>query len=506
MRPSKRNEAGEIGGGVFAFNCRIDLQSDVLNNRAGGEGGGIAAVSHASIDIVGKGRVIRIEDNRVDFASDEESMGGGIYLADRNTAMTAENMHLRNNRSGSHGGGLAVVERAHAVIQRANDHPCGVVDCNLIEGNEVGLEAEGAEGAAAYVTDGALLSLIQTRVRDHHTDGARSLFYVTRAAAFLRIASSLIHSNRMSDRADYVFKVENRGKVSIALSTVTDNHYLDAAMLVTRGTAIVKGNALLGTPGSQWVELNNPEVVDSNVNIFHHGLTTPVGGSDVLGRFVQSDDRIFIDPGFKNFHLKDDNETGLLIRKQVASTDYTPLRDEDYDGTDRSANVANDVTYDIGPDQYSLGSDRPPFPVARFTDEIDQIFQSPRCLNCHAAIAVPEVVTQHFNHSSLSCTGGCYTNLGENVDLSNWHAPRDLHLHLLTSRQRCNLAKRDVVPGEFSGKNHLIQDPLIIWAVSEGIVPGGGNSNGQAPPASSLSNAGWITLVETWFRNGARCD
>ncbi len=272
----EQNEAGELGGGVLAFNCRLDLQADVLNNRAGGQGGGLMGLSHATIDIFGAGRAVRIDGNRVDFDSDEESMGGGIYLADRHTAMTAENVQISNNHAGSHGGGLAVVERAHAVIRRANDRPCTAVDCNLIEGNRAGTEAGNAEGAAAYVSDGAILDILQTRVRHHDAGGVKSLFFATRAAARLRIESSIVHTNRMDERADYVFKAVNRGEITVALSSVTDNHYRVAAMLgANSGVTSLYGNALLGTQGTQWLQLDNAASPGVTANIFHHNLIPP---------------------------------------------------------------------------------------------------------------------------------------------------------------------------------------------------------------------------------------
>ena len=215
---------------------------------------------------------------------------------------------------------------------------------------------------------------------------------------------------------------------------------------------------------------------------------------------------LFRDAPRWDYRLRTDFATVALARDRVDFVDETAQGDLDL----RPRVVAPSA--DVGPNEFAsaigdelFGDNFEVADVPRFNEFLVSVFTNPRCQTCHTVAHFEDAVTNRFPHTGqdlATCAGGCHSGLGEQ-DLSNWHAPRDLRLGGLSTRQLCNLAKRDPHPG-ISGHEHLTQDPLILWAVSDGEVPGGGASGSLVQPATDLTTPQWIELIDEWFENRER--
>lgn len=509
----ENNQAEFMGGGVFASNCRLEVHGTIATNRAGGDGGGIAAISKSQVDLIGLRKPMRVENNTADFRLRGEGAGGGLYISDVGTSLTAENTHIVNNRSGTHGGGLLLEGRATAVMMQAVEAGCGLPDCSMIAGNQVGLAGVPGEGSALLISDGAQIELLQTAVTGQIGQGSRSVFSAKRAGAALILESSLVYSNNQDTGTDVIFDISSTAELTIALATVAGNS--------TRIATIGASNARTELVGSVLMDAGNLEqpYFDENssagVVTARHIITYPAAG--IAGQQIDfAGMEIFFSPEQGNFHLNHDESTQALARNQLFVGEYALQIPRDYRQQNRTVREFTIGVIDIGPDEYPLVTDQSIFSNnfelsddIRFNQQFAAIFRHPRCTTCHAAVSVPEAVTTRFAHAGqdlATCAGGCHSGTGGSLDLSNWHAPTDLRLEGLSDRQLCQLAKRDAVPGQVSGKDHLLHDNLILWAVTSGEVPAGGSSNGDAQPASNLTVAGWESLVEDWFAQGAHCE
>lgn len=509
----ENNQAEFLGGGAFASNCSLEIQGEVTSNRAGGDGGGIAAISGSKIDLVGLRKPVYVRGNTADYRLQGEGAGGGLYISDVGTSLSAENAHIVNNHSGTHGGGLRVEGRATVVMMQAVEAGCGQPDCSLIAGNRAGVAGSPGDGSAAFLSDGAQLKLLQTTVRGQPGLGSRSVFAARRAGAALVLESSLVHDNNLDSPADAVFDFSSTAELTIALSTVAGNS--------TRVATVVADNARTELVGSILMDIGSLEqgffdgVVNAGPITARHIITYPASG--IAGNQIDhAGMEIFLSPEQGNFHLNHADSTKALARNQLFVGEYALQVPRDYRQRNRTLREFTIGVIDIGPDEYPLVTDNTifsndfePAQVLRFDEQLAGIFRDPRCTTCHAAAETPAAVTTRFAHAGqdlATCAGGCHTATGGSLDLSNWHVPVQMRLQGMSDRQLCQLAKRDAVPGEVSGQDHLIHDNLILWAVSSGRVPAGGSSNGASQPASNLSVDAWTALIEDWFADGAHCE
>jgi hypothetical protein len=126
---------------------------------------------------------------------------------------------------------------------------------------------------------------------------------------------------------------------------------------------------------------------------------------------------------------------------------------------------------------------------------LSQTFTHPRCANCHG---FDEGNTVASRHSSLGRSSDCQSC----HDVPTWRAPfRSFSFSKLSSIQICQGAKNRSSSDISVLKQHLIEDPLILWAVNSAFTQG--IQFDRAPPGSASA---WIAIVNTWLNNGAICD
>lgn len=514
------NTAGEFGGGIDALDCRVEIRGNVVGNRAEGNGGGIHATTGSMIDVVGIDAPVLISGNVADADGNGDGSGGGVYVGDSHTVLRAENLHLKNNRAGLHGGGVMVEAGARARFQQVLEERCGQPDCSVIEGNQAGLASAAGQGAALYA-DGGHLEVLQTKVRGHGGRQRQALIYLEQPSSILDIESSLIHSNGGSDLGE-VLRASNVQQLNVRHSTIAGNRVRNPVLVVENSPVSIEKSVVMRDQNARLIDYSDGA---SHAARFFTVLTdTPaefsqIEAGDLTVSVEPAPPNLFIDPARGNYHIAPRPENLAKVRdREGGQMGFTRLT-TDYAGRPRlqpAARIGPDVDNlsDIGPDEFrsplddlvfASSFDRAAGPVT-FGDRLAGVFKHPRCTNCHTAVDDPESVNSRFDHSGLglaTCSGGCHAANGTpDFNLENWHAPTGLRLQGLSNRQLCALAKDSVLPRVFSAEDHLTEDPLILWAVVSGVLPNG--ASGGAGNFADVTD--WRAYVEQWFADGARCN
>ena len=432
----RRNSAQELGGGIDALNCRLEVRGRVEHNRAGSDGGGIHATTKSVVDLIGQGAPVVVAHNVADSNLDGDGSGGGIYVADRDTALRAESLHLMSNQAGFHGGGVAVDDGARASFRQMLEQHCGQPDCSLIEGNHAALADDEGEGAAVYAFNGTI-ELMQTTVRDHAGRRGEALIYIRGRNSILDVESSLVHSNG-SGNLGSVFSVSNGNSAQLRFSTVAGN--------IARNQLIAVSDSAFSAELAVLMRSSSPtlwQVADSSIYA-RSVLTDSIEELAALpdDAFLHEVDAvtnaIFQAPAQGNYRLNNAAETRALAMNRVQGQVGSPRLTQDYVRQPRIQPIASNLG-DIGPHEFPATDGETIFASGfesgsgiRFSDQLLGIFRHPRCVNCHTAVDDPELVNERFDHSGLglaTCSGGCHTgNATSDFNLDNWHAPRGLRL------------------------------------------------------------------------------
>lgn len=148
---------------------------------------------------------------------------------------------------------------------------------------------------------------------------------------------------------------------------------------------------------------------------------------------------------------------------------------------------------------------------------IASAFKAPSCVNCHAVVATGfqnrsasgYETGNNFglppNHpqvdSGSSCTG-CHTNalLPQGNHPIPWQAPpAGMDLRGKSDFQLCQMAQN---PGSIADSvpDHLLGDPLILWAVQGGPLPSGAGNTDDAFAGN------WEEAVNAWVEGGMSCN
>lgn len=161
-------------------------------------------------------------------------------------------------------------------------------------------------------------------------------------------------------------------------------------------------------------------------------------------------------------------------------------------------------------------------PVARsYTSfaAIEPAFRAPSCVNCHAVLPTDGqrssaagyedpagtnfgLPPQHpTNVTAETACIGCHRPnlLPRGPHVIHWHAPEGMDLRGRTSAELCVMAKDRGTIAE-DAKDHLLGDPLILWAVEGGPLPlGRGNTD-------DAFDGDWEATVTAWFDDGMHCN
>lgn len=524
------NNASRLdGGGVYAEDCRFASSGSIFLNSARRNGGGIHASRGAKVDLTGE-HVTSLVQNRADSNGDAAGDGGAIFATGEGTDVIAENVLIWKNRA-HRGGGLFATTNARVAVRRNLSGVCGpigdgieglppseaAIGCNAMlenAANSIAAPATAQRGAELMVEREAAVTISQTSIFNFDPNPgagreARETIFVGEDGS-LRIDSSLIgteFSGGVGPNA--VFRLEadpaSAPRVFVSFSSIVARGDAPNAMFAIEGGDLSLLGSVIASdrPAPLLASSGNPspnieQAIARNVSFPPNALgvvTTPLA--------------LFRNPARWDYRLRDHAGIIALSRDKVFDVIEDGRGDRDLRPRLQGPGV------DIGPNEFPPAAGDGIFvhnferrSVPRFSEELVSAFAHPRCVTCHTAARFEEVVSNRFAHTGqdlATCNGGCHGGLGEQ-DLSNWHAPLDLRLAGLSSRQLCNLAKRDPHPGEVSARKHLTEDPLILWAVSDGEVPGGGASGGLVVPATQLTTQQWIDRINNWFETGAHCD
>jgi hypothetical protein len=144
----------------------------------------------------------------------------------------------------------------------------------------------------------------------------------------------------------------------------------------------------------------------------------------------------------------------------------------------------------------SVPPPRPPpdEPDDTFERTLGATFQHARCTSCHGFEVPNQTGTNHLGRSPV-CSN-CHSVTG-------WHAPdASFNLAGLSKTQICNLVKTKQGNNATAIENHLKDDPLIQWAISDAITPD--NVQRQKAPPGNLG--AWNSLIDDWVDDGLKCN
>jgi len=153
-----------------------------------------------------------------------------------------------------------------------------------------------------------------------------------------------------------------------------------------------------------------------------------------------------------------------------------------------------------------------------FSASLAPTFRHARCVNCHAV--VPDSFQNDSannppgglpsNHPGVNANTNCSTchtnNLlpAQGTVNPGWHGPAGMDFRNRNDQQLC-LSAHFGVGGQGTTQavlDHLTQDKLILWAIGDGRVPGGG-TRPLAPPGNIAS---WQATVQAWVNAGMPCS
>jgi len=165
----------------------------------------------------------------------------------------------------------------------------------------------------------------------------------------------------------------------------------------------------------------------------------------------------------------------------------------------------------------------PANPATAFST-IVSAFSAPSCVNCHAVAAneagfnvnqsAPYETGNNFGlppghvSGTSNCTS-CHTPTltpGGSHPVPWMAAPAEMDLRGKSYAQLCEMARN---PGSLAEniEDHLLGDPLILWAVNGGVLPqGAGNTDRAFGSSQATAMSEWETAVRAWVAGGASCN
>jgi hypothetical protein len=153
-----------------------------------------------------------------------------------------------------------------------------------------------------------------------------------------------------------------------------------------------------------------------------------------------------------------------------------------------------------------------------FSASLAPTFRHARCVNCHAVVPdgfqndSPDnppggLPSNHPGVNANSNCTGCHTNNllpAQGTVNPGWHGPAGMDFRNRNDQQLC-LSAHFGVGGQGTTQavlDHLTQDKLILWAIGDGRVPGGG-TRPLAPPGNIAT---WQSTVQAWVNAGMPCS
>jgi predicted outer membrane repeat protein len=249
------NTATTDGGGIRATGgCRIVLEDGawVVDNEAQ-VGGGLYVDGGARVDgqgsaSAGRGRRPRVpggsegpegvSDFSVLVGYNNADYGGGIFAGGAGTEVDLVNCWVASNIATVRAGGLYAADFARVQMRRTAGDCVVPGACSLLNLNRV----EETDGAAGVADDGGFLQLIDTAVNYNEVVEASpygSVLFTSGAGSGIKTEGVVLHGNR---GADTVFEGRQGAQTSVAFTTAGGNsHFVEGTPVEARTLYLVGG-------------------------------------------------------------------------------------------------------------------------------------------------------------------------------------------------------------------------------------------------------------------------
>ena len=149
---------------------------------------------------------------------------------------------------------------------------------------------------------------------------------------------------------------------------------------------------------------------------------------------------------------------------------------------------------------------------------IEPAFRAPSCVNCHAVVptgfqnqnaeSYETPGSDAFGlppaHPAVTATSECVSchadnQMPEGSHPVPWQVPAGLDFRNKTSAELCDMAKNTGGVAE-NVADHLLGDPLILWAVIGGPLPSNAGNTDVA------FEGDWQVAVQNWVIDGMNCN
>jgi predicted outer membrane repeat protein len=345
----KGNESVGVGGGLaIASECKANVYAptEITENKAVSHGGGIYVEGGALVNLHG----IEVTFNEADSDTDNDGLGGGLFVKDAMSIVNAINVTFVGNSAYS-GGAVAAQDNGVYTSYSANtlSNPCqNTGKCSQYMGNSAQ-----ARGGVLFATTEGRIKVLHANITGN---GLLDHGLVAHASndGEIEIEGSMVVKNGGEDLpGSSLFNVNGIiGDPSIKL-----NHVTIAANHVS--SSVVRNNSGHFSMSASIVQ--DDVDVSSEINSTSHSFECVIAhetGSFSAGGTVTVNDPQFINPAANDFHLK---PTSPAIDYCYDAEPLTVELGYDIDFENRNYDDPN-VTdlhgqYDIGADEYRWDND-----------------------------------------------------------------------------------------------------------------------------------------------------
>jgi len=355
------NTTNGNGGGIFGSNsCQININNGTpnlhpifgLNGNIAEFGGGVYLSQGADMTITGdNSNPAEIVNNISTSANAQFEGGGGAFLTDNGTTLTATNAHISRNTAVNFGAGMVVKNSALVTMKRLNT-PCWDNDkCSSLSGNRI--TSNTGNSAAGFFGFGGTGNINQTFISNNQAN-SRAIFRIDDFASVNMEGNVIVDNVGLSGvTTQSLFEVTgNSGStLDFFYNTIASNNAF--VMFVLNGISSSQSiriiNSIIWDQGDIIATLGgNTATGVFNCNFVHE--TTTLFGS-MVDNFVSNP--TFVDSANGDFHLSDNSFAIDLCNENTIQSQFKDLNGKDR-GNDYPAIVDLRGTFDAGAYEYQF--------------------------------------------------------------------------------------------------------------------------------------------------------